>query len=139
MTVHALPTTDAEHANDPLWTTICAEVRELIRTEPMLEDFLRATVLNHSSLESALSAHLGNQIDCATIPLASFATSSPRRFLHATIFAKPCVMICKQWLKETPHASHFICRFSTLRAFTRCSCTEFQTGFGYKADDHLRC
>ena len=68
MTVHALPTTDAEHANDPLWTTICAEVRELIRTEPMLEDFLRATVLNHSSLESALSAHLGNQIDCATIP-----------------------------------------------------------------------
>ena len=68
LTVHALPTTDAEHANDPLWTTICAEVRELIRTEPMLEDFLRATVLNHSSLESALSAHLGNQIDCATIP-----------------------------------------------------------------------
>jgi len=68
MTVHALPTTDAEHANDPLWTTICAEVRELIRTEPMLEDFLRATVLNHSSLESALSAHLGNQIDCTTIP-----------------------------------------------------------------------
>ena len=68
MTVHALPTTDAEHATDPLWTTICAEVHELIRTEPMLEEFLRATVLNHSSLESALSAHLGNQIDCATIP-----------------------------------------------------------------------
>ena len=68
MTVHALPSTDAEHANDPLWTTICSEVRELIRAEPMLEDFLRATVLNHSSLESALSAHLGNQIDCATIP-----------------------------------------------------------------------
>lgn len=68
MTVHALPSTDAEHARDPLWTTICSEVRELIRSEPMLEDFLRATVLNHSSLESALSAHLGNQIDCATIP-----------------------------------------------------------------------
>ena len=68
ITVHALPTTDAEHANDPLWTTICAEVRELIREEPVLEDFLRATVLNHSSLESALSAHLGNQVDCATIP-----------------------------------------------------------------------
>jgi serine O-acetyltransferase len=68
MTVHALPSTDAEHAKDPLWTTICGEVRELIRTEPMLEEFLRATVLNHSSLESALSTHLGNQIDCATIP-----------------------------------------------------------------------
>ncbi|MGB0221664.1 MAG: serine O-acetyltransferase [Luminiphilus sp.] len=68
MTVQALPSTDAEHANDPLWNTICSEVRELIRTEPMLEDFLRATVLSHSSLESALSAHLGNQIDCATVP-----------------------------------------------------------------------
>ena len=68
MTVQALPSTDAEHANDPLWNTICSEVRELICTEPMLEDFLQATVLSHSSLESALSAHLGNQIDCATVP-----------------------------------------------------------------------
>jgi len=68
MTLQALPSTDAEHANDPLWNTICSEVRELIRTEPMLEDFLQATVLSHSSLESALSAHLGNQIDCATVP-----------------------------------------------------------------------
>ncbi len=68
MTVHALPSTDAEHAKDPLWAAICAEVLEVIRTEPMLEDFLRATVLNHSSLESALSAHLGNQIDCTTVP-----------------------------------------------------------------------
>ena len=65
--VYALPSTDEEHANDPLWTSICAEVRALIRMEPMLEDFLRASVLNHLSLESALSAHLGNQIDCATI------------------------------------------------------------------------
>ena len=63
MTVHALPTTDAEHANDPLWTTICAEVRELIRTEPMLEDFLRATVLNHSSLESGLCGLVGNDFE----------------------------------------------------------------------------
>ncbi len=68
MTVQALPSTDAEHASDPLWSMICSEVHELIRTEPMLEDFLQATVLGHSSLESALSAHLGNQIDCATVP-----------------------------------------------------------------------
>ena len=37
MTVHALPSTDAEHASDPLWTTICDEVLELIRAEPMVE------------------------------------------------------------------------------------------------------
>ena len=68
MSVHSLPSTDAEHANDPLWTAICAEVRDVINEEPMLEDFLTATILDQTSLESALSAHLGNQIDCATVP-----------------------------------------------------------------------
>lgn len=68
MSVHSLPSTDAEHANDPLWAAICAEVRDVINEEPMLEDFLTATILDQTSLESALSAHLGNQIDCATVP-----------------------------------------------------------------------
>lgn len=68
MSVHSLPSTDAEHANDPLWAAICAEVRDVIIEEPMLEDFLTATILDQTSLESALSAHLGNQIDCATVP-----------------------------------------------------------------------
>ena len=68
MSVHSLPSTDVEHANDPLWTAICAEVRDVIIEEPMLEDFLTATILDQTSLESALSAHLGNQIDCATVP-----------------------------------------------------------------------
>ena len=67
MSVHSLPSTDAEHANDPLWAAICAEVRDVINEEPMLEDFLTATILDQTSLESALSAHLGNQIDCATV------------------------------------------------------------------------
>ncbi|CAI8400273.1 MAG: Serine acetyltransferase [Halieaceae bacterium] len=68
MSVHSLPSTDAEHTNDPLWAAICAEVRDVINEEPMLEDFLTATILDQTSLESALSAHLGNQIDCATVP-----------------------------------------------------------------------
>lgn len=68
MSVHSLPSTDAEHANDPLCAAICAEVRDVINEEPMLEDFLTATILDQTSLESALSAHLGNQIDCATVP-----------------------------------------------------------------------
>ena len=68
MSVHSLPSTDVEHANDPLWAAICAEVRDVIIEEPMLEDFLTATILDQTSLESALSAHLGNQIDCATVP-----------------------------------------------------------------------
>ena len=68
MNLPVLPRTDSEHANDPLWLQICDEVRELIKVEPMLTDFLTVTILNHSSLESALSAHLGQQIDCASVP-----------------------------------------------------------------------
>lgn len=68
MGLQALPSTQQEHAQDPLWLQICAEVRGLILEEPMMADFLNATVVEHSSLESALSAHLGQQIDCATIP-----------------------------------------------------------------------
>ena len=58
MSLPVLPRTDSEYANDPLWLQICDEVRELIKVEPMLTDFLTVTILNHSSLESALSAHL---------------------------------------------------------------------------------
>ena len=68
MSLQVLPRTNSEHASDPLWLQICEEVRELITIEPMLTDFLTGTILNHSSLESALSSHLGQQIDCASVP-----------------------------------------------------------------------
>ena len=90
MSLPVLPRTDSEHANDPLWLQICDEVRELIKVEPMLTDFLTVTILNHSSLESALSAHLGQQIDCASVPHVSCVTSYRTRSQRAMIFVPPC-------------------------------------------------
>lgn len=68
MALQVLPNTKEEHAQDPIWLQIWGEVEELVRNEPMMSDFLSASVLNHSSLESALSSQLGQQVDCATVP-----------------------------------------------------------------------
>ena len=47
---------------DPVWHTIRAETRKEADSEPALASFLHATILNHSSLESALSFHLAQKL-----------------------------------------------------------------------------
>lgn len=51
---------------DPLWQAIRAETEEEARREPILASFLHATILNHDTLEAALSFHLANKLDSAT-------------------------------------------------------------------------
>lgn len=47
---------------DPIWQTIRQETRAQAENEPALASFLHATILNHSSLEAALSFHLANKL-----------------------------------------------------------------------------
>lgn len=51
---------------DPLWQAIRAETEQEVRCEPILASFLHATILNHDSLEAALSFHLAHKLDSAT-------------------------------------------------------------------------
>ena len=48
--------------NDPIWETIRQTTAEQAKQEPILASFLHATVLNHHSLEDALSFHLANTL-----------------------------------------------------------------------------
>ena len=48
---------------DSLWDSIRNETREQADHEPVLASFLYATILNHDTLESALSFHLANKLD----------------------------------------------------------------------------
>jgi len=48
---------------DSLWDSIRTETREQANQEPVLASFLYATILNHDTLESALSFHLANKLD----------------------------------------------------------------------------
>lgn len=51
---------------DPLWQTIREETAHEAENEPILASFLHATILNHDTLEAALSFHLANKLDSPT-------------------------------------------------------------------------
>lgn len=53
-------------AVDPLWQAIRAETEREATREPVLASFLHATILNHDTLEAALSFHLAHKLDSAT-------------------------------------------------------------------------
>jgi len=50
------------------WQQIRDEATLMTDSEPMLASFFHATILNHDSLSSALSFHLANKLDSATMP-----------------------------------------------------------------------
>ncbi|WP_346838602.1 serine O-acetyltransferase [Microbulbifer sp. SAOS-129_SWC] len=53
----------SESGSDTLWGEIRAGVAQQVEREPILASFLHATILNHATLESALSFHLANKLD----------------------------------------------------------------------------
>lgn len=53
---------------DRIWEIIRQEVTEDAKKEPMLASFLHAVILNHSSLEDALSYHLASKLESSTMP-----------------------------------------------------------------------
>ena len=52
--------------NDPIWQAIREETELAISKEPILASFLHSTILNHQSLECALSFHLAYKLDSPT-------------------------------------------------------------------------
>jgi serine O-acetyltransferase len=55
-------------SNDPVWNEIKASARNSANDEPILASFLHATILNHESLEAALSFHLAQKLNSLTAP-----------------------------------------------------------------------
>ncbi len=53
---------------DRLWHTIREETERETKNEPILASFLHSTILNHDTLEAALSYHLANKLDCNETP-----------------------------------------------------------------------
>ncbi len=50
-----------------VWQTIRKETECQVKKEPLLASFLHSTILNHDSLETALSFHLASKLDSATV------------------------------------------------------------------------
>jgi len=53
---------------DEVWESIQDEAREATRREPMLASFYYQVILNHRSMEDALSFHLANKLGSITLP-----------------------------------------------------------------------
>ncbi|WP_461481493.1 serine O-acetyltransferase [Porticoccus sp.] len=52
----------SKSGRDPLWQTICSEVKTFAGQEPVLASFFYASVLSHPSLEAALAYNLAEQL-----------------------------------------------------------------------------
>ena len=57
------------NGNDPLWDAIIGEVSCKTVKEPILASFFHATILNHTTMEAALSYHLANKLDSITLTI----------------------------------------------------------------------
>lgn len=53
---------------DPLWEAIRGEVAQHAEREPILASFLHATILNHDTLDDALSFHLAGKLESPNLP-----------------------------------------------------------------------
>ena len=67
-TTATLPATPSLDLADSLWESIRSHTRKQAETEPVLASFLYSTILNHNSLEAALSFHLANKLDSPALP-----------------------------------------------------------------------
>ena len=56
---------------DNIWKKLREESREKAESEPILASYLHATILNHRSLEDALSFHLATKLSTPTLPAMS--------------------------------------------------------------------
>ncbi|MBR9909538.1 MAG: serine O-acetyltransferase [Gammaproteobacteria bacterium] len=54
--------------DDDVWATILDEAEAASRAEPVLASYYHAAILKHRSFEAAISFHLANKLDSATVP-----------------------------------------------------------------------
>ncbi len=61
----------SDNHDDPIWQSIRKEATKDAEGEPLLASFLHVTILNHTSLENALSFHLANKLTSPTLQAIS--------------------------------------------------------------------
>lgn len=72
--------------DDPVWDRIRQETKAQVESEPALASFLYATILNHDTLESALSFHLANKLASPAISALQI-----REIIEESIIQKDCI------------------------------------------------
>lgn len=71
---------------DVIWDTIQHEIREQTTNEPALASFFHATILNHSTLEAALSYHLAQKLENSAM-----SALQVREIINEALFHDPSI------------------------------------------------
>jgi serine O-acetyltransferase len=71
------------HSDDPIWDEIKSDIKREAAAEHQLERFFQETVLDHVSLESALSFHLAEKLGSERLPAKSFRLGITEAFNSA--------------------------------------------------------
>ena len=74
-------------AHDLLWQAIRDEAVLLTKDEPFLASFFYSTILNHDTLEAAVSFHLSNKLDSPTMPAMVI-----REIIQNALAADPAIL-----------------------------------------------
>ena len=53
---------------DPIWDRLCLEARRALRGDSLMHSFIKAHILDHDSLESAIAHRLGTLLDAPLVP-----------------------------------------------------------------------
>ncbi|WP_102959286.1 serine O-acetyltransferase [Mangrovicella endophytica] len=75
MSVVSRQTQEKIQAVDPIWARVREEAAEMADREPVLAGFVYATILNHDSLEAALTHRVSQRLDHADVPAVLIAQS----------------------------------------------------------------
>lgn len=102
---------------DPVWQTIREETRAQAENEPALASFLHATILNHTSLEAALSFHLANKLANPAISALQI-----REIIESALEENPCIGIAvradiRAIFDRDPACDSFVIPFLYLKGF----------------------
>ncbi len=80
----------AGNNGDPIWASLCAEAVEAAAREPMLASFLHAALLNHRSLEDALSFQLAGKLESHTLAATTLRDLVDDALHHAPEIGDAC-------------------------------------------------
>ena len=75
---------------DPVWTRIREEAAEHAATEPMLASFLHAVVLNHATLDDALSFLLASKLESQTLNSLTLRDLFHEAFVNDPTIGEAC-------------------------------------------------
>ncbi|PCJ44448.1 MAG: serine O-acetyltransferase [Moraxellaceae bacterium] len=93
--------------NQALWEAIRNEVVAEASNEAILASFFHATILNHDSLEAALSFHLANKLDSPTLPAIAVREIIEQAFLDDASIIKAVCQDIRAVVERDPVCSKF--------------------------------